>query len=82
MGVAVTEARRISDRMIAAAADELPGCRTPLPRGASLLPAMDDLRAVSAVVGIAMATIAADEGLSRVELGHVRQIHQAMWRPE
>ena len=39
---------------------------------------MDDLRTVSAAVGVAVA----DEGLARVPLSNpIQQIHDARWRP-
>jgi malate dehydrogenase (oxaloacetate-decarboxylating) len=83
LGVTVARARRLSDRMLAAAADavaELSDAATP---GASLLPPVDDLRLVSARVAIAVAEAAAAEGLAQVELHDpVRQVHQGMWRPE
>ena len=83
LGVAVAKARRISDRMIAAAADAVARMSDAAALGASLLPSMDDLRAVSAAVGIAVATTAVDQGLNRIKLPDpVQQIHQAMWRPE
>ena len=83
LGVAVSRARRISDAMIVAAAQavaELSDVRRP---GAALLPPVDDLRLVSAAVGIAVARAAAAEGLAEVELSDpVQQVHEAMWRPE
>ncbi len=83
LGVVVSRARRISDAMIAAAAQavaELSDVRRP---GAALLPPVDDLRLVSAAVGIAVARAAAAEGLAEVELSDpVQQVHEAMWRPE
>ena len=51
--------------------------------GAALLPPVEDLRVVSAAVGIAVAEAARDEGLAQVSLDDpIRQVHQAMWRPE
>ncbi|MGS0686739.1 NAD-dependent malic enzyme [Nakamurella sp. GG22] len=83
LGVAVAKAARISDRMIAAAAQavaDLSDAGTP---GDPLLPPMTDLRAVSAAVAAKVAATAADEGLARVELTDlVQQVHGAMWRPE
>jgi malate dehydrogenase (oxaloacetate-decarboxylating) len=69
LGVTVARARRISDPMLAAAADavaELSDATTP---GAALLPPVENLRTVSAAVGIAVATEAAKEGLARAEVG-------------
>ena len=83
LGVAVVKATRISDRMIAAAADAVAGLSDARTVGASLLPPMTDLRTVSAAVAIAVARTAAEEGLTRVELHDpIQQVHDAMWRPE
>jgi malate dehydrogenase (oxaloacetate-decarboxylating) len=42
-----------------------------------------DLRTVSAAVGIAVAQAADEHGLAEQPLTNpVKQIHQAMWRPE
>ena len=83
LGVAVVKATRISDRMIAAAADAVAKLSNAASTGASLLPAMTDLRTVSAAVAIAVASAASDEGLARVELHDpIQQVHEAMWRPE
>ncbi|HEY4993256.1 MAG TPA: malic enzyme-like NAD(P)-binding protein, partial [Nakamurella sp.] len=76
-------ATRISDRMIAAAADAVARLSNASTVGASLLPPMTDLRTVSAAVAIAVATTAAEEGFARVELHDpIQQIQDAMWRPE
>jgi malate dehydrogenase (oxaloacetate-decarboxylating) len=83
LGVIVAKASRISDRMIAAAADAVARLSDATKRGAPLLPPMTDLRTVSAAVAAAVATAAADEGLAQVELNDlVQQVHDAMWRPE
>jgi malate dehydrogenase (oxaloacetate-decarboxylating) len=83
LGVSVVKARRISTGMLTAAAAavaELSGAGAP---GSALLPPVDDLRLVSAAVGIAVAQAAAAEGLAQVELHDpVQQVHAAMWRPE
>jgi malate dehydrogenase (oxaloacetate-decarboxylating) len=83
LGVAVVKATRISDRMIAAAADAVAKLSNASSTGAALLPAMTDLRTVSAAVAIAVATTAAEEGLARAELHDpIQQVYEAMWRPE
>jgi malate dehydrogenase (oxaloacetate-decarboxylating) len=82
LGVAVSRARRVTDRMLAAAADAVAALSDATRRGAPLLPPVDDLRPVSAAVGIAVARAAVTEGLAQVELHDpVQQVHQAMWRP-
>jgi len=83
LGVTVARASRISDRMIAAAADAVAGLSDATRLGAPLLPSVRDLRPVSAAVAIAVAKAAAEEGLARVPLDDpIQQVHQAMWRPE
>jgi malate dehydrogenase (oxaloacetate-decarboxylating) len=83
LGVTVAKARRISDRMIAAAADAVARLSDATTLGAPILPPMTDLRSVSAAVAIAVATTAAKEGLAQAELHDpIQQIHDAMWRPQ
>ncbi len=83
LGVVLAKATRISDRMIAAAADAVARLSDVSTPGAALLPPMTDLRSVSAAVAIAVATTAAEEGLAQVELHDtIQQVHDAMWRPE
>ncbi|OHV72064.1 NAD-dependent malic enzyme [Pseudofrankia sp. BMG5.36] len=83
LGAVVSRATRISDGMLAAAADAVAGLvdvRTP---GASLLPQVENLRAVSAAAAVAVADRAAVEGLARATLTDTaRQVQEAMWRPE
>jgi malate dehydrogenase (oxaloacetate-decarboxylating) len=83
LGVTVARARRISDRMIAAAADAVARLSDATAAGAPLLPPVEDLRTVSAAVAIAVATAAQDEGLAQVTVDNpVQQVYQIMWRPE
>jgi malate dehydrogenase (oxaloacetate-decarboxylating) len=83
LGVTVARATRITDRMIAAAADAVAGLSDATTPGASLLPAVTDLRRVSATVGVAVATAAVADGVARVPLDDpIQQVHSAMWRPE
>jgi malate dehydrogenase (oxaloacetate-decarboxylating) len=83
LGAIVSRARRISDAMLAAAADAVAELSDATRPGALLLPPVDALRMVSAAVGIAVARAAAADGLTQVELDDpVQQVHEAMWRPE
>ena len=83
LGVAVVRARRITDEMIAAAADAVAALAGPTGPGAALLPPVTYLRTVSAAVAIAVAQAAEEHGLAEQPLTDpVKQIHQAMWRPE
>jgi len=69
--------------MIAAVADAVAGLSDARTLGAPLLPPVDDLRRVSATVGVAVAVAAADEGLAQVPVTDpIQQVHQAMWRPD
>jgi malate dehydrogenase (oxaloacetate-decarboxylating) len=79
LGVAVARARRVSDRMLAAAADAVAGLSDATTPGAALLPPVDNLREVSATV----ATAAVADGLAEVTLDNpIQQVHEAMWQPE
>jgi malate dehydrogenase (oxaloacetate-decarboxylating) len=83
LGVTVVRARRISDAMITAAADAVATFANATGPGAALLPPVTDLRTVSAAVAIATAQAAEEDGLAEQPLTDpVKQIHQAMWRPE
>ncbi len=83
LGVTVSRASRISDGMIAAAADAVARMSDARRPGAPLLPPMDDLRTVSASVALAVAAAAEHEGLAQVTLHDpIQQVYAAMWRPE
>jgi malate dehydrogenase (oxaloacetate-decarboxylating) len=83
LGVTVARATRITDRMIAAAADAVAKVSDATQPGAPLLPPVRDLRPVSAAVAIAVAEAAAGDGLARQTLDDpMQQVHDAMWRPE
>jgi malate dehydrogenase (oxaloacetate-decarboxylating) len=83
LGVAVARARRVSDRMLAAAADAVAGLSDATTRGAPLLPPVDNLREVSATVAVAVAKAAVADGLAEVALDDpIQLVHQAMWQPE
>src|SRR5512133_3529137 len=83
LGVTVARARRISDRMIAAAADAVARLSDATAPGSPLLPPVEDLRTVSAAVAIAVAVAAQDERLAQVTIANpVQQVYQSMWRPE
>ena len=44
---------------------------------------MEDLRTVSAAVGIAVAVAAREQGLAQAPVDDpVQQVYQSMWRPE
>jgi len=44
---------------------------------------MNNLRAVSAAVAVAVAAGAVEEGLAQVPVDNpIQQVHEAMWRPD
>jgi malate dehydrogenase (oxaloacetate-decarboxylating) len=83
LGAIISRARRISEGMFAAAASAVSSLVTVRQPGASLLPHIDDLRSVSATVGVAVAEAADAEGLAGVKFHDiVKQVQAAMWQPE
>ncbi|HUN82155.1 MAG TPA: NAD-dependent malic enzyme, partial [Phycisphaerae bacterium] len=83
LGAIVSQASRISDGMFAAAASALSSLVAVRQPGASLLPHIDDLRSVSAMVAGAVAEAAVAEGVAQVKLSDiVQQVQDAMWQPE
>ncbi|GAA5164433.1 NAD-dependent malic enzyme [Ornithinimicrobium tianjinense] len=82
LGVAACRASRVTDGMIAAAAQALAGMVNTWRPGAPLLPGMGDLRLVSATVAIAVATRATEEGVAQRPLTDpVGQVFERMWQP-
>lgn len=83
LGVAVSRASRVSDKMITAAAQALASITQLTKPGASLLPSVDRLRMVSATVAVAVARTATEEGLAKNNLTDpIQQVYDAMWLPE
>jgi len=83
LGAIVSRATRISDGMLAAAANAVSSLVTVHQPGASLLPHIDDLRSVAVTVAAAVAEAAEAQGLARVEFDDiVQQVQDAMWLPE
>jgi malate dehydrogenase (oxaloacetate-decarboxylating) len=82
LGVTVSRARRVSDGMLAAAANALAGLSDAASPGAAVLPPVTSLRDVSAAIAEAVARAAQAEGLSDVPLaGLSERVRQAMWEP-
>ena len=65
LGVTVARASRVTDGMLAAAADAVAALSDATTTGASLLPSVDQLRMVSAAVGVAVAQAAGSKGWPR-----------------
>jgi malate dehydrogenase (oxaloacetate-decarboxylating) len=82
LGALLCRARRITDRMITVAAQavaELTDTATP---GAPLLPPIDDLRATSARVALAVAQAAAHDGVADQPGITADGVEAAMWKPQ
>jgi malate dehydrogenase (oxaloacetate-decarboxylating) len=83
LGVTVARASRITERLIAAAADAVAKLSDATRPGAPLLPPVSQLRPVSAAVAIEVVRAAVADGLAQVPVENpIQQVHQAMWRPE
>jgi malate dehydrogenase (oxaloacetate-decarboxylating) len=82
LGTIVSRARLISDGMFMAAARAVSSLVDPNRPGASLLPLVQNLRAVSATVAVEVAKTAVAEGLARAKMADVvQQVQDAMWQP-
>ncbi len=82
LGAIVARARQVSDGMLVAAAEAVAGLVDVSSPGASLLPLVENLRAASATVAVAVAERADQEGLAQTELTDpVQQVQDAMWQP-
>jgi malate dehydrogenase (oxaloacetate-decarboxylating) len=82
LGVAVCRATRVTDRMIAAAAEAVAGLATTAQPGSALLPQISELRMVSATVAIAVARAAERDGVATRPLDNpVQDVLDAMWTP-
>ena len=68
--------------MLLAAAEAVAGQVDPTALGASLLPEVDNLRASSATVAVAVAKQAAEDGVATKEHDNLIQaVQDAMWEP-
>jgi malate dehydrogenase (oxaloacetate-decarboxylating) len=82
LGAIATRARLISDGMFAAAARTIAGMVDASQLGAPILPAVANVREVSAHVAVAVAEQAVREGLARVNPTDLETaIRDAMWEP-
>ena len=82
LGVIVSGARHVTDGMLLAAAQAVAGQVNPQELGASLLPPVDNLRASSATVAVAVARQAVAEGVAtRQHDNWVQAVQDAMWQP-
>lgn len=84
IGLAVTVCRptRVTDHMIAAAAEAVGRIGGGSGAGASLLPPVDVLRAVSGSVAMAVCAAAEEDGVARVSVENpVQDVFDLMWQP-
>lgn len=82
LGVIVSGARHVTDGMLLAAAEAVASQVNPQDVGASLLPPVDNLRASSATVAVAVAKQAVKDGVATKQTDNwVQAVQDAMWQP-
>jgi malate dehydrogenase (oxaloacetate-decarboxylating) len=80
LGTVVSRASRVTDGMLLAASQAIAALVDVSRPGASLLPDVENLRAVSATVAVAVAEQASREGVAQAELADpVQAVEDAMW---
>jgi malate dehydrogenase (oxaloacetate-decarboxylating) len=83
LGTIVARAQTVSDGMLLAAADSVAELVDASAPGASVMPAIDDVRDVSIRVACAVARAAVEEGIARRDVVDIpRDVGRAMWEPE
>ena len=82
LGTIVSGASKVTDGMLLAAAEAVAGQADVSAPGASLLPAVENLRASSATTAVAVARAAADDGVAtRKPDNLVQAVQDAIWQP-
>ncbi len=82
LGVIVSGASRVTDGMLLAAAQAVASQVDPTEPGASLLPPVENLRASSATVAVAVARQAQADGVATASHDNlVQAVQDAMWQP-
>jgi malate dehydrogenase (oxaloacetate-decarboxylating) len=82
LGTIVSGASKVTDAMLLAAAEAVAGQADVSAPGASLLPAVENLRASSATTAVAVARAAADDGVATTKADDLVQVVQnAIWEP-
>jgi malate dehydrogenase (oxaloacetate-decarboxylating) len=82
LGTIVAGASKVTDAMLLAAAEAVAGQADVSAPGASLLPAVENLRASSATTAVAVARAAADDGVAtRKAENLVQAVQDAIWQP-
>ncbi len=81
LGTVVSRASRVTDAMLLTAADAIAGLVDTHRPGAALLPDVENLRASSATVAVAVAAQAIKDGVAQVDLSDpVQAVQNAMWK--
>lgn len=82
LGTIVSGASRVTDGMLLAAAQAVASQVDPTALGASILPPVENLRASSATVAVAVARQAEADGVATVHHDNLIQaVQDAMWQP-
>ena len=82
LGTIVSGASQVTDGMLLAAAEAVAGQADVSAPGASLLPAVQNLRASSATTAVAVARAAADDGVATRKADDlVQAVQDAIWQP-
>ena len=82
LGTIVSGASKVTDGMLLAAAEAVAGQADVSAPGASLLPAVENLRASSATTAVAVAQAAADDSVVTTKADDlVQAVQDAMWQP-
>jgi malate dehydrogenase (oxaloacetate-decarboxylating) len=79
LGTIVSRAEHVTDRMLLAASEAIAGLVDVSQPGAGILPQVDNLRAVSATVAVAVANQAAADGAARALADPVQAVQDAIW---
>jgi malate dehydrogenase (oxaloacetate-decarboxylating) len=79
LGAIVADASKVTDGMLRAAAEAVASQADVSARGASLLPPVEDLRASSATVAVAVANQAVKDGVAERLDDPVEAVQEAMW---
>lgn len=82
LGVMISKAKRVTDHMLAKAAEAVAGQVHTEQASAPLLPQVEDLRSVSLAVASAVVQAAIDDGIARVRPKNIENaVKEAMWEP-
>jgi malate dehydrogenase (oxaloacetate-decarboxylating) len=82
LGTIVSRARHVTDGMLQAAAEAVASLVDVHQPGAGLLPAVENIRATSATVAVAVARQAAADGVAAARIDDlVQAVQDAMWQP-